>query len=335
MKDMSAEVPKGLTGRPAAVDDLEAAVALFNAYSIELIGVGQRDVGEVRTRWGTPGFNLETDTQVVLTPEGQIVGYIEMWDSEPHVRIWSWGCVHPDYRGRGIGTYLLRWTEARARQVIPKAPPGARVALLHRALHEDKAAQELLAREGFKLVRHFWHMVTEMDEPPPPPEWPEGITVRTYVPGQDDRAMIAALRDAFKDHWGHVEVPFEEDLKRWRHWVESDETFDPTLCFLAMDKCEIAGVALCWPKSTEDPDMGWVGMFGVRRPWRRRGLGLALLRHSFGEFYRRGKRKVGLSVDAESLTGATRLYEKAGMRVARQYHLYEKELRPGRELSTQ
>ena len=60
---------------------------------------------------------------------------------------------------------------------------------------------------------------------------------------------------------------------------------------------------------------------------------LALLHHSFGELYRRGKRKVGLEVDAQSLTGATRLYEKAGMRVDRQYDVYEKELRSGRDLS--
>jgi len=73
----------------------------------------------------------------------------------------------------------------------------------------------------------------------------------------------------------------------------------------------------------------------VRRPWRRKGLGLALLLHSFGEFYRRGRRRVGLGVDAQSLTGATRLYEKAGMRVARVYNTYEKELRPGVDLSTQ
>ena len=94
-------------------------------------------------------------------------------------------------------------------------------------------------------------------------------------------------------------------------------------------------MSLCHPKVVEDPDMGWVDVLGVRRPWRRRGLALALLHHTFGEFYQRGKRKVGLGVDAQSLTGATRLYEKAGMHVQRQYATYEKELRPGEELSTQ
>jgi mycothiol synthase len=80
-----------------------------------------------------------------------------------------------------------------------------------------------------------------------------------------------------------------------------------------------------------------VNILGVRRPWRRRGVALALLQHSFREFYSRGRYKVGLGVDAQSLTGATRLYEKAGMRSdpSRQLVLYEKELRPGLEIRTQ
>ena len=81
--------------------------------------------------------------------------------------------------------------------------------------------------------------------------------------------------------------------------------------------------------------MGWVATLGVPRPWRKRGIGLALLRHSFNEFYRRGKRKVGLGVDAQSLTGALRLYESAGMHVHQTFDQYEKELRPGVEISTQ
>ena len=81
--------------------------------------------------------------------------------------------------------------------------------------------------------------------------------------------------------------------------------------------------------------MGWVGTLGVRREWRKRGIGMSLLRHSFNEFYRRGKRKVGLGVDAQNLTGALRLYESAGMHVHQAFDQYEKELRPGVEISTQ
>jgi len=71
-------------------------------------------------------------------------------------------------------------------------------------------------------------------------------------------------------------------------------------------------------------------------PWHRvvNSSGGISTRHSFGELYRRGQRKVSLDVDAQSLTGATRVYEKAGMDVQRQTAVYEKELRSGQYLST-
>jgi ribosomal protein S18 acetylase RimI-like enzyme len=77
-------------------------------------------------------------------------------------------------------------------------------------------------------------------------------------------------------------------------------------------------------------DIGWIRSLGVRRRWRRKGLAMALLHHSFGEFYRRGKRSVGLGVDSENPTGATRLYERAGMHIAEVFDLCEKELRAGK-----
>jgi ribosomal protein S18 acetylase RimI-like enzyme len=128
----------------------------------------------------------------------------------------------------------------------------------------------------------------------------------------------------------------EEGLKRWKHNREY-EGYDPTLYFLAIDvpSGEIAGFNLCRPQSHYDADRGWVSAIGVRRPWRKRGLGLALLRHAFNEFYRRGKHKVGLGVDSQNLTGALRLYESAGMHMDQAHDFYEKELRPGKEISVQ
>ena len=79
--------------------------------------------------------------------------------------------------------------------------------------------------------------------------------------------------------------------------------------------------------------MGYVNVLGVRRPWRKKGLGLALLQHSFGEFYQRGCKRAGLGVDADSLTGATRLYERGGMHVDRQFCLYKKVLREGEDIT--
>jgi ribosomal protein S18 acetylase RimI-like enzyme len=179
-----------------------------------------------------------------------------------------------------------------------------------------------------------------MDAPPPVPALPEEIAIRTFgaLPGTREERLLALLhteRGIFQDHWGYVEHPFDQEYQDWIHVIDHDPDHDPALWFLAMEGDEIAGVALCTPKMAEDPDMAYVESLGVRRPWRRQGIALALLHHAFGAFYRRGQRKVALDVDAGSLTGATRLYEKAGMHVVRQSASYEKELRPGKDLSTQ
>ncbi len=333
---MSLSIPKRFTTRPATMDDLEKAVSLFNACSMHLLGVRQHDVHDQAVEWKTPLFELETDTLVVLSPEGNLVGYAEVWDAEePHVSVYSWGRVHPDYRRIGIGSFLLQWEEERARLAIAKAPAEAKVTLGHGTNSKDGEAQTLLRAHGFKVVRHFWRMEIVLDGGVPTPQWPAGLTLRTFDPAHDLKRTAVAVRDAFQDHWGNVEMPLEQEMKFWEHWITEDKDFDPSLWFLVFDGEEIAGMTLCWPKNNEDPEMGWINALGVRRPWRRRGLAVAMLNHAFGEFARRGKRKVGLGVDATSLTGAQRVYERAGMHPARQTDAYEKELRPGIDIRRQ
>jgi len=331
----TSSLPKHFTSRPATLDDVETVVDLLNTCSIEQTGKPRTEAHRIRSDWQAPTFNLETDTLVVIAPDGSLVGHAALWDSEPHVRIYVAVDVHPEYKGQGVGTVICQWAEERGRQAILKAPAGTRVVLVQYRFSTHETAQALLREQGYRPVRHSFRMAIKMDGSPPEPVVPDGIIIRTFAPDQDLRPLVLADRDAFQDHWGYVEHPFEEDYQEWVHWIDNNPDHDPSLWFLAMDGEEIAGMSLCHPKVVEDPEMGWVDSLGVRRPWRRRGLALALLHHSFGEFYWRGKRKVGLEVDAQSLTGATRLYEKAGMHVDRQYVNYEKELRPGEDLSTQ
>ena len=113
-----------------------------------------------------------------------------------------------------------------------------------------------------------------------------------------------------------------------------DDSYDPSLWFLAVDSNdEIVAICLCRRYGAEDKDAGHVSSLGVKRAWRRQGIAQALLMTAFGEYYKRGKDKVDLGVDAESLTGATDLYKKVGMYVLRQYDTYEKILRPGIDIS--
>jgi mycothiol synthase len=312
--------------RAPTIDDLCAVNKLINMWEIAQYGIAEITQESIRTQWQEPGFDLGTDAWVVVTPDNQLVGYGALWHHN-YVRMWTEVAVRPDYNGRGIGTRLLRLAEAWARQHITKAPPDARITLLGRASSVEQAAQQRLERAGYKLIRHSWRMEIEMNEVLSVPQWPEGIAVHPFVRGQDERAVFETDEEAFQDHWGHLPMEFNV----WEHWTVKRENFDPSLWFLAYEGNELAGICLC----KAEKNLGWVDTLAVRRPWRRRGLGMALLLHSFAEFYQRGIRKVGLGVDAQNLTGATRLYERAGMHVARQDSIYEKELRPGVELSTQ
>jgi mycothiol synthase len=331
------QLPEGFLVRGAKLEDVEPALELFNAWSQSVINEDEiTDAAAIRTEWVSPGFDPANDICLVFDPDGLMVGYIEVWTTaKPPVHPWIWGRVHPDYGDFGIGTYLLQWAEERACKALEEIPADVRFAPRVGIYRQAEASKQLFADMGYKLIRSSYRMRIDMDAPPPAPVWPEGITLRTYHPEKDAEAVYRADNEAFRDHFGFVEPPFEEGFERFKHFMTDYEGFDPTLYFLAMDDDEIAGFSLCRPNSYEDPDLGIVNVLGVRRAWRKRGIGLALLHHSFGELYRRGKQKVGLSVDAENLTGALRLYEKAGMHVHHAFDLYEKVIRPGREISVE
>ena len=330
----TAVLPAGFTVRPVTMDDLATAVALYNTCSLAQMGQEMFTIEEIGAEWKYEEFDQSRSTRAIFTPNGQMVAYIEVWDTDSvPVSPWVWGRVHPEFEGLGLGTFLLTWAEARARQAIDRVPEEARMTMRCGALSTYQPANALLQEYGMVHTRSFLTMVVDLAEEPETAVFPPGIRITTQAELNDLRAVVRATDDAFKDHWGYVEQPEEENFRQWQQWLDLDPHFDPSLWYLAMEGDEIVGVSLCRLKAQEDPTMGWVDTLGVRRPWRRRGLAEALLRHSFRELHRLGQRSVGLGVDAESLTGATRLYEKVGMYVRRQFFSYEKELRPGIELA--
>lgn len=331
------DLPDGCTARGATLDDLEPAIALINRWSRSAVGWKESgNVDAVRREWTSPDFDPAEDIRLIFAPTGELAGYVEVWTTaKPPVHPWIWGRVDPDYEEMGIGSWMLAWAEARALQVLPTLPSELRFAPRVGIWRQAEKSKRLFENLGYEYFRSSYHMLIELDAPVPDPEFPEGITLRTFNPETDAEAVYRVDIDAFRDHFGFVEPPFEEGFERFKHFMINIEDFDPSLWFLAMDGDEIAGISLCRPHSHDDQELGWVGELGVRRQWRKRGIGMALLRHSFNEFYRRGKRKVGLGVDAQNLTGALRLYESAGMHIHRAFDHYEKELRAGREISVE
>ncbi len=329
-------LPDGYTVREGRLDDVETAVSLFNICNIDQIGVKEFTINDIESEWKTPKFDLSRSTRAIFAPDGILVGYVEVWDlGEPPVRVWVWARVHPKHEERGIGTWVTTWAEARSRLAIPLVDDDVRVVMQAGGYGLHQPTLNFLHNYGMKSVRHFWRMVAPLNNKLPSPQLPNGIIIRTMAELPDLRSICAAHDDSFQDHWGYVRESLDKTLEYWQHWIDSDEKFDPALWFLAMDGDKIAGISLCRSEARDDAAMGWVDVLGVGQAWRRKGLALALLHHSFNAFYERGQVRVGLGVDASSLTGATRLYEKATMAIDDKFTFvtYEKELRPGKNIS--
>jgi len=328
------KIPDGYRVRSAAASDVDALTVLFNDYGRRIVGTDLITTDRLMSMMTTPGFSPEADGRVVLDAEGRLAAAAVVFDvSEPHVRVSSWGIVDAEHQGRGVGAFLFAWILDRARRAIDRAPADARVVLEQNVFEEDRAAAAFLTERGFRSTRHFRRMAIDLQEEIAEPVWPDDIRPTPVDVETELEESVRAVNEAFRDHYGHVEGSFEQQVERTRHRIESDPHYDPGLNFVARDGDAIAGVCFCHPVSGTDRDAGYVGALGVLRPWRKRGLGLALLLEAFHRFRAKGKQRAHLHVDAESLTGATRLYRKAGMHVDRLNHEYTLELRPGVDLA--
>ena len=151
--------------RETTMSDIESAHALFDLCSRHMIGKPEVTLAHVRSEWTSPGFDIGKSTRVVDGPDGEIIGYVEVWDiDDPPVSIWVWGRVHPDYENQGIGTMLMQWAEQRARQSISRAPEDARVIMRSGSFSTYRPAHDLLADLEMEIERHFLTMFIELPE---------------------------------------------------------------------------------------------------------------------------------------------------------------------------
>jgi mycothiol synthase len=301
--------------RPATLDDLDGVAATLLADDLADVGESHFDADFVRDQWSLPGVELSEDGWVITDPNGTIVAHA-LVSPDGEGKLKSWGVVHPEHRGVGVGSALLDRMEARASERL-RGLPGA---VLHTAVTDtDTAGAALVRSHGFAHVRTFRHLRIDLDgSPRDPGEPPPGIEVAGIEPDRDLRRVHAIFVEAFSGEWGYRVVPFEE----WFGNEVEVPSFDPSLWLLATAGDEAAGAltGVVWG------DRGWVGELGVLAPWRGRGIASALLRRAFATFAARGLPRVMLNVDSENSTGAVRLYERVGMRTARAWDVYEKRL---------
>jgi mycothiol synthase len=292
--------------RKARREDLESAVELMNEHSRRLHGADDVTPHDLLNYWESPDVDLEQDILLAETTEGEVVGYADVGVQGDHVWL--------DVRGTEPEALpgLLEAVEQRAAE----KKPGAR--LMGYTSADDEPLRTLYETSGYELVRHSFRMRIDLDGDVPAPEWPAGFSVRTMREG-DERRVYDAHMASFADTWMFTPEPLES----WTHWFVKDAAFDPSLWFLAEAEDDLAGIVIARANENE-PGLGWIRILGVIPIYRQRGLGQALLRHTFGEFARRGFDAVGLGVDAQNPTGAVRVYERAGMYVARTNLLFER-----------
>jgi mycothiol synthase len=292
---------------PASAADAAAVTEVVAALESSLYGQTTFSQADLEGEWSE--LELERDARVVRDGD-RIVGYGmvrqrgELWRVE--------GYVHPAALGRGLGSLIATGLEEDATR------GGAR-RVQNSVLEADSAARRLLESLGYGAVRVFREMRIELEAPPPAPEWPDGLRVVPFDPAHDALEFHAAHEEAFADAWGHT----PRDFEWWSKVKLGSERFDPRLWCVVRAGGEIAAGTIC---TGDTYGGGFVHALFTRRPWRNQGVGAALLRDSFGRFWERGERSVGLGVDAASATGAFRLYERAGMTPALGWVMYEKEL---------
>jgi mycothiol synthase len=295
--------------RAPTLDDVPGITRLFNRGSEELFG--EADEGEDDVRRFLTSDELDSAEDIRLAEaHGELVGYADIYP-HPHPTYWVDVRVAPSDESL-LRAQLLDWSLKRVSE-----KGGDRVMAF--AWVQDERTRRAFADAGFVRTRGNYRMRIEFAAELEEPRLQEGVRIRPMTP-QDAQVAYETHEETFQDMWGYAPTSFEE----WQHWLLGDD-HDWSLFFIAEAGEEPAGVALCRPRPTE-LEIGSIRVVGVRRPWRRMGVGRALMLHAFAEFRRRGMRGASLGVDAESLTGAQRLYASVGMQVDRESDIFERAL---------
>jgi ribosomal protein S18 acetylase RimI-like enzyme len=306
---MDSEPAEIKTRRPSLSDSL-AVLDLILACDNAAYGEPDYDLDSLLDEWSD--ITLDQDAWLAYSHSGELIGYASVSHFEQQFRVDVY--THPGLESNRLTTHLLELCEGRCReQLDPEAGEGSATLYIP---HVFQRVRQVIEMRGYELLKYHFGMRIDIPEPPPEPAWPEGITLRNAVPGQDDELIYDFIQTAF-DWPGRTPPTFE----RWRDLMMGASNFDPELWFLAYNDGELVGAVLCF----DYPQYVWVRQLGVAPAWRRRGLGAALLQHVFGFFQRRGHKRVGLAVESNN-PKAYEFYERVGMKRVQQYDEYRKTL---------
>jgi mycothiol synthase len=286
-------LPDGLSSRPLTMSDARAVFEVMAAQEQHDLGEVSLEEADIVSDWQRPSYDVGAHTVGVFAGE-HLVAYAEdMGDTRGDA------AVHPDHRGRGIGTALARWMQDHARAA------GDRV--IGMPVPVDSAGDRLLAALGYRVRWTSWELELAEGAAVPHREVPEGYTIRAATP-DDYQACWTVLEDAFLEWSEREREPFEDFLAR----TPGRPGFEPWHLRLVADADgAVAGVTFVYPFGT----MGYVDRIATRKDQRGRGVAQAMLVEAFATAREHGCTTSGLNTD--SRTGALGLYEKVGMHVTR------------------
>lgn len=298
-----------LTFRPATMDDAATVLALICRCESAEYGSPDTDLEDVTHYWQQ--VDIATRTRLAFAADGTLKGYAAVlpWGDDLNYEFY----VDPDSAETDLSARMLAFCIACGPTVIDKPTTAHAV-----VGHANQRDAQLLRDAHFAPGSFYHQMAFVAKTPPTQPTWPVGVTVRTFQPGVDERAVHHVIESAFFRP-DRTATPFAA----WSDHMLRADIFEPDLWFLAIADDAVIGASLAYNYETG----GWVRQLGVLPQWQGNGIGASLLRHTFGRFYERGVKSVALSVDSKR-PDAHRFYQRVGMTQVRQYDEYTIEVKP-------
>jgi mycothiol synthase len=280
-------------------------------------------VEECQVRFDRAVQSVETDTLCAVNSARRLAAtaWVTCDDSLQHeYRVFLDGRVHPEYRGHGLGSFILHWMEARARQMLSELEVNRPGVLRIDFYDRSEDALHLFEQHGFRLAFAEDEMRRDLSHPLPESHLPAGMTLVTWSP---ERAglFFDAYRDAFRErprfpHWSE---------ETWRTMFASGASFRDDLSLLLLEGKEAVGFVLCHVEDAAEVagGLGWIAQMGVRPAWRKRGLGRALLCEVLHRLQSDGLGWAALEVNVDNHR-ALRLYNRLGFERYRRRTSYQK-----------
>ena len=228
--------------------------------------------------------------------------------------------MRPGLRGKGLGTYLLSWSESQARQLC--ADEGTAPGLLQVATESlSAAARRLYLAHGFQSVFEELVMERALSTPLPEAGLPPDVTLVNWQAGLAEQ-FFCAYQTAFRERPGFPGYSAAEWIGQT---TESD--FKPEWSFLARVQAAPSGFVLGYIDLTRDPPGGYIGQVGVAPAQRRRGLASLLLVESMRRMQAEGVRAALLAVHVNN-PGALEAYTRIGFKTVGRRARFERLAEP-------